>query len=153
MRGFISSTVILTVKGLLFLVVLCRLYENYFRCHKSFQKLLQIRLWNLHIGERTFSRSAISTSNSRKRNPDMCRINENAITAQILFRLPFKNREKISLYMRGLDSDRQVIRKMHKWATGFYADIRNFRFFSQKRRKRYILPLTFREKKSLIMRG
>ena len=69
----------------------------------------------------------------RKSDPDMCKINENAITAQILFRLPFKNREKISLYMRGLNSDRQVIRKMHKRAAGFYADIRNFRLFLQKR--------------------
>ena len=60
----------------------------------------------------------------------MCRIDENAITEPIIFNLPFKIREKNSLYMRELDSAQQVIRKMHKRAAGFYADKRNFRLFS-----------------------
>ena len=62
----------------------------------------------------TFTGSAKMTPDFREYATVMCRIDENAITAQILFRLPFKNREKISLYMRDLDSTRQVIRKMHK---------------------------------------
>ena len=44
----------------------------------------------------------------------MCRIDENAITSLIIFKLPFKIGKKISLYMRELDSTQQVIRKMHK---------------------------------------
>ena len=64
--------------------------------------------------EGTFSGSAKMTPDFRKCAPVMCRIDENAITAPTIFHLLFKNRKKISLYMRELDSVQQVTHKMHK---------------------------------------
>ena len=99
-----------------------------------------------------FFHSTKMTSDFRKYAAVMCRIYENAITAPSIFNLPFIIREKISLYMRELDSVQQVICKMHKCAAGFYADIRNFRLFSQKQQKWHIIPLHFREKCPLLWR-
>ena len=70
-----------------------------------------------------FFHSAKMTPDFRKCTPVMYRIDENAITEAFIFKLPFKNREKFSLYMRELDSAQQVIHKMHKLAASFYAGI------------------------------
>ena len=83
----------------------------------------------------TFTGSAKMTPDFREYAAFMCRIDENAIKEAFISKLPFKNREKFSLYMRELDSAQQVIRKMHKSDLIFCADIRNFRLFSQKQRK------------------
>ena len=99
-----------------------------------------------------FFHSAKMISDFRKCVPVMCRIDENAITSLIIFKLPFKIGKKISLYMREIDSAQQVIRKMHKCAAGFYAGIWNIRYFSKKPQKWRILPLHFREKCPLLWR-
>ena len=100
-----------------------------------------------------FFHTAKMTPIFRKYAAVMCRIDENAITTPIIFNLPFKIREKNSLYMRELDSFPHIIRKMHKHTPVFCADIRNFILFSQKQQKQHILPLQFRGKSSLIMKG
>ena len=52
----------------------------------------------------TFTGLAKMTPDFREYAAVMCRIDENAITVSIIFKLPFKIGKYFSLYMRGLDN-------------------------------------------------
>ena len=90
------------------------------------------------------------TSDFREYAAVMCRIDENAITEPIVFNLPFKIREKNSLYMRELDSFPHIIRKMHKHTPVFVQIYEISYFFRKSSKNSTFYPYNFEEKVPLL---